>query len=68
MDALTKMYEMSKDERTSLGKAGREHVLKNYSFEDYKSRWVDLLDKTHEKHGSWENRKSYSPWKLTKIN
>jgi glycosyltransferase involved in cell wall biosynthesis len=68
IDALTKMYEMSRDERVSLGKAGREHVLKNYSFEDYKSRWVDLLDKTYEKHGSWENRKSYSAWKLKKVN
>ena len=40
----------------------------NYSFESYQSRWVEVLDGVHEKHGSWENRKSYSPWSLTKMN
>jgi len=68
IDALTKMYEMSKEDREALGVAGREHVLKNYSFEKYQSSWVKVMDDAYEKHGSWQNRKSYSPWKLTKVN
>jgi glycosyltransferase involved in cell wall biosynthesis len=68
IDALTKMYEMSKEDREALGVAGREHVLKNYSFEKYQSSWVKVMDDAYEKHGSWQDRKSYSPWKLTKVN
>ncbi len=64
IDALTKIYEMSKEERKNLGSLGREHVLKNYSFEDYQNNWVEFMDRVHKKHGSWENRKNYSPWKL----
>jgi glycosyltransferase involved in cell wall biosynthesis len=66
--SLTKMYEMSDEERTALGEAGRQHVMNNYSFEGYQSNWVELMDRIHEEHGSWENRKKYSPWNLTKIN
>jgi glycosyltransferase involved in cell wall biosynthesis len=68
INALTKMYEMSEEDRLSLGQEGREHVLKNYAFENYQSQWVELMDGVHERHGSWENRKIYSPWKLTKVN
>lgn len=67
IDALTKMYEMSVEDRKALGQAGRGHVLKNYKFEDYQSRWVEIMDKMHEEHGSWDNRKKYSPWNLTKV-
>jgi glycosyltransferase involved in cell wall biosynthesis len=66
--AITKMYNMDPQERKSLGEAGREHVIKNYNFENYKSQWVEVLEKVHEEQGSWENRKSYSPWNLKKIN
>jgi hypothetical protein len=59
---------MSAEERKLLGEAGRNHVLKNYSFEDYQNKWVEVMDNVHEKHGSWENRKQYSPWKLIKAN
>lgn len=66
--SLTKMYEMSDEERVALGEAGRQHVMNNYSFEGYQSNWVELMDRIHEEHGSWENRKKYSPWNLAKIN
>ena len=68
LDALTKIYEMDKEERKALGKSGREHVLKNYSFENYQKQWVELIDDVHQRHGSWESRKIYSPWKLIKVN
>ena len=62
------MYEMEEEDRKALGQAGRQHVLNNYSFEDYKNRWVEVMDNTHKKHGSWDNRKGYSPWTLEKVN
>ena len=61
------MYEMSEEDRKALGQAGRNHVQKNYNFADYQKRWVEVMDGAHEKHGSWENRKNYSPWTLKKI-
>ena len=45
-----------------------QHILENYSFENYKKQWIEVLDRVHEEHGSWENRKKYSPWGLHKIN
>ncbi len=68
VSAMEKMYKMTKEEREALGQAGRQHVVENYSFEKYQSGWVDILDKVHEKHGSWENRKNYSPWTFKKVN
>jgi glycosyltransferase involved in cell wall biosynthesis len=68
IESMTKMYEMSEEDRKALGQAGRGHVLKNYKFEDYQSRWVEVMDKVHEDHGSWDSRKKYSPWNLTKVN
>jgi glycosyltransferase involved in cell wall biosynthesis len=66
IDAITKMYEMGQEERKTLGKAGREHVEKNYSFEKYQKGWVDIMDKAHQKHGSWENRKNLFPLEIYK--
>ena len=68
VDALVKIYEMSQEERDNLGAMGREHVVKNYSFENYKKQWIDLLDRVHEEHGSWENRKNYNSWQLLNVN
>tara|TARA_R110000851_G_scaffold96204_1_gene208735 strand:+ start:541 stop:1797 length:1257 start_codon:yes stop_codon:yes gene_type:complete len=67
INAFKKMYEMSEEDRKALGQAGRNHVQKNYNFADYQKRWVEVMDGAHEKHGSWENRKNYSPWTLKKI-
>ena len=65
--ALLKMYNMHKDVRESLGRDGREHVMKNYSFEGFKQDWCNLIMKIHEKYGSWDNRKEYSSWKFGEI-
>jgi glycosyltransferase involved in cell wall biosynthesis len=59
LDAMNKLYSMSKDDREKLGKAGRDHVLKNYSFENFQSQWVNLMLEIHEECGSWETRKNY---------
>jgi len=60
MSAMTKIYQMSPQARREMGLKGRNHVLKNYNFENFCSQWVDLFDGVVEKHGSWDNRKNYN--------
>ncbi|MCS5550312.1 MAG: glycosyltransferase [Gammaproteobacteria bacterium] len=67
LKAMNKIYHMTEDERNELGKAGREHVLKNYNFEDYGKRWIKVMEDLHEKYGSWENRKEYKSWRVTEL-
>ncbi len=43
-------------------KLGKEHVAKNYSFEDFQNSWVNLMLSVHERHGSWKGRKIYQSW------
>ena len=68
LSAMEEMYNMKKSERDAIGQAGRRHVENHYSFEKYQSGWIDILDNVYEKHGSWENRKKYSPWTIEKVN
>ena len=65
--ALTKIYNMSSKEREKLGKRGKKHVEKNYNFNDFNKKWINLMDSVHEKYGSWENRKGYCAWNLKEI-
>ena len=67
LNALDKMYNMSKEERKALGQLGRAHVEKNYNFETFCESWVELMDGIHERHGSWENRKGYKSWELLEV-
>ena len=67
MDALTKIYEMTSEERRELGRLGQQHVEKNYSFKNYNEGWVKLIDELVEKHDSWDSRKNYTRWELKEI-
>lgn len=67
VDAMVKIFNMSEEERKKLGKLGREHVLKNYNFETFSTRWPEILDDIHKKYGSWENRKNYNSWHLLEV-
>jgi glycosyltransferase involved in cell wall biosynthesis len=67
VDTLEKFYNLSEEERASMGAAGRQHVLDNYGFQDYESRWDEVLTKIHEKYGSWENRKNYERWRVERL-
>ena len=62
--ALNKIHGMSKEERKEMGLAGRQHVLDNYGFENYTSKWVDIMEAIHEEHGSWDTRKNYKGWEV----
>ena len=62
-----KMYDYTQEKRDSLGKASREHVLKNYGFERFAKQWADVMLDVHKKYGSWENRKNYNRWELKAV-
>lgn len=64
MAALDKLYNMSPEERTELGLAGRKHVEQNYNFKQFKERWVSAMLEVHEKMGSWDDRTGYQSWEV----
>lgn len=65
--ALTTMLEMPVEERRALGHAGREHVQNNYNFDNFCSRWAELIEDIHNRYGSWEDRKEYTTWTLEEV-
>ena len=67
LNALRTMYNMPEEERKALGAAGREHVIKNYNFENFSKQWVELMDNIHEKYGSWSTRKHYKSWTFEEV-
>ena len=67
VQAMIKIHEMSSGDKEKLGKLGREHVLKNYGFENYIKKWDETFTYIHENFGSWETRKGYKCWEMTKI-
>ena len=67
IDALTTMLETSEEDRDKMGEAGREHVMKNYNFEDFTKRWPELLEDIHNRYGSWETRKGYKTWTFEEV-
>ena len=67
VNILEHFYNLSKEERNQLGAAGRQHVLKNYNFENYVSGWDEIMTHVHEKHGSWDTRKNYQSWRVEEL-
>jgi hypothetical protein len=63
LNAMIKLYETGKEGRAELGKLGREHVMKNYNFEDFNKSWVQLMESVHQRHGSWGSRKNRQNWR-----
>jgi glycosyltransferase involved in cell wall biosynthesis len=61
LKAMIDFYNLSQEERDVMGRNGCEHVLKNYNFQRYGQRWVEIMEEVHEKHGSWDTRKNYNP-------
>ena len=67
LSALEKMYNMTKEERSALGKAGRTHVEENYGFGTFCSKWAALMESVHEENGSWETRKNYKSYRIKEV-
>ena len=58
---------MTPEERATMGLAGREHVMKNYNFDNFNKTWVRIMTELHEKCGSWSTRKNYQGWRYVKL-
>jgi hypothetical protein len=54
------MYALSSEERHELGLKGAKHVENNYNFNQFGEKWVNLMSKIYEQHGSWETRKGHN--------
>jgi glycosyltransferase involved in cell wall biosynthesis len=67
VDALVEFTEKTKEEREELGSKGRQHLLDNYSPEQFTQRWDSLLTEVYETCGSWENRKNYKSWEFVEV-
>jgi glycosyltransferase involved in cell wall biosynthesis len=67
VNALCKLYNMSTEERSELGKKGRDHVIKNYNFENFAKQWDEAFTMVHEEFGSWENRRGHQRWEIKEI-
>ena len=64
LDALRKMYNMSKEERDQIGELGIKHIQKNYDYKHFEEKWLNLIKDIENRLGSWENRKGYKSWEL----
>jgi len=60
MQYIEDVYDMGEDERLRLGELGRQHVNKNYNFDNFQSKWVDFLLDVYDKEGSWNTRTNYN--------
>jgi len=64
IDALENVMNMPNEDRQALGMAGQKHVHTNYNYENYKSKWIEIVDDYLEKTGSWNTRTGYKNWAL----
>ena len=67
INALTKIFNMTPEEREELGRKGRQHVLNNYGYECFVQRWDEILTRVYEERGSWNRRKGYQAWRVETI-
>ena len=67
VNGLLEIYNMTSEEREKLGQLGREHVMKNYNYENFCKSWEEILLKVYEEHGSWSERKNYQAWHFKEV-
>ena len=67
IQSLLNFYNLSEEERREIGRKGREHVMKNYNFDNFVAEWDRVLTETYENLGSWENRKNYKSWTIEEV-
>ena len=67
LEAIDSFYNLSKTEREEMGRKGRDHVLNNYSMENYSKLWYTTFKEVFENMGSWETRKNYKSWEIFEL-
>ena len=66
VNALVELYN-KREELADIGMLGRNHVIKNYNFQDFCVKWDELLKSINDRHGSWETRNHYKRWELIEV-
>ena len=66
VEALKTFTDIPKETRNLIGQAGRQHVIENYNFSDFISKWDNIFTEVHNTKGSWPNR-AYKGWELKEI-
>jgi glycosyltransferase involved in cell wall biosynthesis len=66
-NTLKKAIAMSPKAYKKASIQGREHIRKNYNFDNFEKQWVNKIDEIVEKYGSWENRQGYKRWHLLEV-
>tara|TARA_R110002020_G_scaffold93344_2_gene225254 strand:- start:33990 stop:35276 length:1287 start_codon:yes stop_codon:yes gene_type:complete len=66
-ETLKKAINISPAKYKKMCVKGQKHVEKNYNFETYKKRWIEVMDNLIEKNGSWETRVGYNRWQLLEV-
>ena len=64
LEGLHKLYNMTREERTELGRKAREWTQKTFNFQDFIESWDKLLTEIHDDLGSWDDRTAYVPYQL----
>jgi glycosyltransferase involved in cell wall biosynthesis len=67
VNAFVEIYNKTKEEREALGTAGREHVQKNYNFENYCKQWDVIMTDIHERFGSWPTQSGRKTWTIKEV-
>ena len=67
LEAINSFYNLPEIEREEMGRAGRNHVLNNYSMENYSKLWYATFKEVFEDMGSWETRKNYKSWEMFEL-
>lgn len=67
LDAMLKFYNTPIEQRESMGKRGRQHVLNEYGQSKFAGLWYETFNKVFEERGSWSTRKKYDKWELIEI-
>jgi glycosyltransferase involved in cell wall biosynthesis len=67
LENMIKFYNLADEDRRKLGISGREHVLKNYGFDSFQDKWVEIFDNVVKNYGSWKTRKKYKRWTIKEI-
>jgi len=66
VEALEVFSTIPKEQRQIIGQAGRQHVIDNFSFDNFISQWDKIFTDTYTNKGSWPN-KTYKGWELKEI-
>ena len=64
---LMKALNISKKAYSKMSIGGMKHVVNNYGFDKFETKWINLMDEIVEKQGSWSTRQGYKRWHLLEV-